>query len=173
MRERIRRRRIVVLPLLATGTLLASAGTAAAEPGPPGVWAATAQYVEMIPTSTGPKAAGAGGPTKPLPKSLATQFARRGGTDAKALETLVTSSGWGASTTPRAAKANEGTGTREGTKEGASAGTLVVPLPQESISVPESVGDALADSRRANFALVALLLLLTAFTLARLVRSPR
>src|SRR3954462_12249714 len=91
-------RRMVILPLLATGTLLASAGAAPAESGPPGVWAAAAQYVEMIPTSTGPKAAGAAGRSKPLPKSLARQFARRGGHDAQGLQTLVTPSGWGATT---------------------------------------------------------------------------
>src|SRR3954449_3158820 len=84
----------------ATGAvaLLVAAGSAGAESGPPSVWAAAAQYIEMIPTSTGPKAAGAAGRSRPLSKSLARQFARRGGNDAQALETLVTSSGWGATT---------------------------------------------------------------------------
>ena len=145
MRSRILRR-IVILPMLATGTLLASAGAAAAERGPPGDWAAAAQYVEMIPTSTGPKAAGAAGPTKPLPKSLATQFARRGGTDAKALETLVTSSGWGASS-PGPAGAHEPRRPRsrraEARSRAVAAAVLAVPRPQESISVPGSVGAAL------------------------------
>src|SRR5215216_6566351 len=88
----------VTAPAVAAVAVLAFAGPASAESGPPGVWAAAAQYVEMIPTSTGPKTAGAAGRSKPLSKSLAREFARRGGNDAQALETLVTASGWGATT---------------------------------------------------------------------------
>jgi hypothetical protein len=155
-------RRMVFLPTLVAGTVVAWAGAAAAQSGPPGEWAAVAQYVELIPTSTGAKAAGGPGPTKPLPKSLATQFARRGGNDAKALETLVTSSGWAASTPQRASRA------AKPTPEPTGGEVLAVPLPQEGMSAPESVGDALAGGGRATFALVALLVLVTAFTLARL-----
>src|SRR5215211_6849073 len=91
-------RATVTAPAVAAVAVLASAGSAGAESGPPSVWAAAAQYVEMIPTSTGLRPAGAAGGTKPLPRALATQLARRGGADAQALTTLVTSSGWGANT---------------------------------------------------------------------------
>src|SRR3954471_13281578 len=131
------------LPLLAVGAVLAPGGAAAAEPGPPGGWAAVAQYVEMIPTTTGGKPAGGAGPTTSLPKSLATQFARRGGTDAKALETLVTSSGWGARRTRPVSPAAKPKPPRE-----PELGVLAVPPPQQGVSVPESVGDAFAGGGR-------------------------
>jgi hypothetical protein len=157
--------RIVIVPALVAAAVLTSAGSAAAEKAPPSPWAAAAQYVEMIPTSTGPKAAGAAGPTKPLPASVAKQFARSGGPDAKALETLVTSSGWGARPVER----------RQSRPHGQTADSppqrLAVPSPRESTSLAASVGGGLTSGPRATFALVALLCLLAACTLVRLRRT--
>ena len=153
-------RRLLTAATIAVA-LVASAAPAAADPGPPSAWAAAAQYVEMIPTSTGPRPVGAAGATKRLPDSLAARFSRRGGADAKALKTLVTSSGWGASVRARpspAAKPRD---------HGASVQMLAVPLPQESAALPESLGNALTGGGRATFALVGLLVLAAAFTLAR------
>ena len=92
-RQMARVRPAIVPALIAGVSLAVFAGPADAESSPPGVWAAAAQYVEMIPTSTGPREAGARGATKPLPKSLAAQLAgaaapTRGSRDARHLERL-------------------------------------------------------------------------------------
>jgi len=147
----------------ATVVFLLWAAPAAAESGPPSVWAAAAQYVEMMPTSTGPKAAGAPGVTKPLPASIATQLALRGGSDRKALETLVTSSGWGAAVTRHAPKQEPGG------KAGGNAGgeKLAVPLPQQGASFPDAAGAAVTGSSRGVFALAAVLGMLAAVALVR------
>jgi len=152
------------VPALVALGLLVSTGPAAAESGPPGIWAAEAQYVEMLPTSTGPKPAGAAGSTKPLPTWLARRFARRGGTDAKALETLVTSTGWGAGAS---------SGRNPVRRQEPSVQMLAVPLPQKSPSLFGALRHGSSSGGRATFALVALLVLLAAFTLARLRRSRR
>lgn len=164
----------VIVAAIGGVALLVFAGPAGAESAPPSAWAAAAQYVEMIPTSTGPKTAGAASGTKPVAKSLAAQIARRGGTDAQALETLVTSTGWGAAASVRdkphpTPKGGAGT---KGPVEPAEPATqkLAVPLPQESAPLSSSVGGGLTSGGRATFALVALvalLCLLTAFGLAR------
>jgi hypothetical protein len=157
--------RIVVAPALVVAAVLASAGSAAADQPPPSPWAAAAQYVEMIPTSTGPKAAGAAAPTKPLPASLAKEFARSAGTDAKALETLVTSSGWGARPVERRQSPPHGQTVESPPQR------LAVPSPQDSTSLAASVGGGLTSGPRATFALVALLCLLAAFALVRFRRT--
>jgi hypothetical protein len=154
--------RIVIVPALVAAAVLTSAGPAAAEQAPPSLWAAAAQYVEMIPTSTGPKAAGAAGPTKPLPASLAKQFGRSAGPDANALETLVTSSGWGA----RPVEGHQSP--PEGQTGDSPPQRLAVPSPQESTSLPASVGGGLTSGSRATFALVVVLCLLAASILVRL-----
>jgi hypothetical protein len=170
---------IGVLPAIAAAGLFAFAGPAAAESGPPNVWAAVAQYIEMIPTSSGPAAAGAPGPTKRLPPSLAAEFARSGGVDAQALKTLVTSSGWGADTSPRARPQNPKPRPAENGRHGPgnanepTSPAVAVPFPQETTSLSGSVGGALTDGGRATFALAAVLSLLTAAVLFRLGRSRR
>lgn len=154
----------MVAPALVVAAMLAWAGSAAAD-APPTPWAAAAQYVEMIPTSTGPKAAGAASAAKPLPPSLARQFARSAGTDAKALETLVTSSGWGARPAERRQSPPHGQ------KGESRVERLAVPSPQASTSLGAAVGGGLTSGRRATFTIVALLCLLAAFTVVRLRRS--
>jgi hypothetical protein len=156
--------RIVIVPALVAAAVLTSAGPAAAERPPPSPWAAVAQYVEMIPTSTGPKAAGAAGPTKPLPASLAKQLGRSAGPDAKALKTLVTSSGWGVRPVEGHQSPPQGrTGDSPPKK-------LAVPSPHESTSLAASVGGGLTSGPRATFAVVAVLCLLAASILVRLRR---
>ena len=158
-------RGIAVAPAVVVAAMLASAGTAAADDAPPSPWAAAAQYVEMIPTSTGPKAVGAASAAKPLPPSLARQFARSAGTDAKALETLVTSSGWGARPAERRQSPPHGQ------KGESRVERLAVPSPRASTSLGAAVGGGLTSGRRATFTIVALLCLLAAFTVVRIRRS--
>jgi hypothetical protein len=156
--------RIVIVPALVAAAVLTSAGPAAAERAPPSPWAAVAQYVEMIPTSTGPRAAGAAGPTKPLPASLAKELGRSAGPDANALATLVTSSGWDARPIEGAPEPASGAC-------GRPSASLAVPSPQESTSLAASVGGGLTSGPRAAFAVVALLCLLAASILLRLRRT--
>src|SRR4051794_13448428 len=159
-------RKFVTVPATAAALLVWGA-PAAAESGPPGVWAAAAQYVEMMPTSTGPKAAGSTGKSKPLPPWIAAQLARRGGADEQALETLVTSSGWGGASITKQPRKHETGANGGGQAKPAADDTLVVPLPEESVSLPEATGAAVTGSSRGIFALAAVLAMLAAVALVR------
>ena len=99
------------LKLWTTVTLVAFAGGADAawanhRDGHPGTSAAVSQYVEQIPTSSGPQATGVGKETfKPLPKRAKAKLVRQGGEDAALLEKIATSSAYGA---PQATKKKGG-----------------------------------------------------------------
>jgi hypothetical protein len=72
---------------------------AAADPPPDPSDSALAQYVEQIPTSSGPKAvsqAGGQAAGQPLPASSESELRKQGGNDAKLLEEIATSPALGA-----------------------------------------------------------------------------
>ena len=77
-----------------------SQALAADKPKPPGSGAAAvAQYVEQIPTSSGPRATGFGRrEVRPLPRKVARKLVRQGGRDAPLLKEIATSSTYGAPT---------------------------------------------------------------------------
>src|SRR5207245_585799 len=82
----------------------------------------------------------------------------------KALETLVTSSGWGARPAERRQSPPHGQ------KGESRVERLAVPSPQASTSLGAAVGGGLTSGRRATFTIVALLCLLAAFTVVRVRR---
>lgn len=90
------------LKLWTTVTLVAFAGGADAawanhRDGHPGTSAAVSQYVEHIPTSSGPQATGIGKERfKPLPRRAKAKLVQQGGEDAALLEKIATSSAYGA-----------------------------------------------------------------------------
>ena len=87
---------------IAVGTLAFAVAPAAlaAKPKPPGSGAAAvSQYVEQIPTSSGPRATGFGTrEVKPLPRKIERKLVRQGGRDAPLLKEIATSSTYGAPT---------------------------------------------------------------------------
>lgn len=91
----VRRPLLLALALAAWAAASAPEAVAGGDPTPPAP--AVSQYVEMIPTSEGARTGGAAG-TKatPLPSGVEKQLQEEGGRDAKVLEALATSPGYGA-----------------------------------------------------------------------------
>ncbi len=153
------RRRLAILATL-TVTAVVTPATAGADPQPPDEWAAAAQYVEMIPTSAGPRPSGSGGRTAQPSKALEQQLRRSGGADAQALQTLVTASGWGAvasSARGEAAPIEKAPASSEkapassadAPPDRVAAGPgLAVPPPSESESLAGAAGGAIASDWR-------------------------
>jgi hypothetical protein len=80
--------------LLLAGPVSASA---AAPPGEPGTGSsAIDQYVEAIPTSSGPAPTGRAGTSRPLPPAVVAQVREAGGDDAETLLRTATSPSYGA-----------------------------------------------------------------------------
>ena len=79
---------------------VAPSAPAKGKPKPPGSGAAAvSQYVEQIPTSSGPRATGFGKrEVKPLPRTIERKLVRQGGRDAPLLKEIATSSTYGAPT---------------------------------------------------------------------------
>ncbi len=115
-------------------TLVAFAGSVDAawanhRPGHPGTSAAVSQYVEQIPTSSGPQATGIGKERfNPLPRGAKAKLVQQGGKDAALLEKIATSSAYGAP---------QGTPGRSGSKGPGAGGVAVV-----TGDNPRDLGDA-------------------------------
>jgi hypothetical protein len=129
--------RRAALGLLLGALLLAPAAPASGEA--PDDFSAADQYVETLPTSRGPSATKTRKRgTTPLPAGVAAKLSSQGGSDAAALETVATSSDFGAShgTGGRADK-------RQGKAESGSSGSSPA-IPSASVeAVSESGGDLL------------------------------
>jgi hypothetical protein len=77
------------------------------EPHPGGSSSAVSQYVEVVPSASGPTAPGVGpSTTSKLAPSVVRSLAQRGGTDAAKLKKIATSSDYGAPAAAAAATAN-------------------------------------------------------------------
>jgi hypothetical protein len=88
---------LLVASILAAPVLAVVPTAAAADKPPTPAASGISQYVEMIPTSSGQHAIGVGkATTKPLPKREADLVRKYGGTDKEKLETVATSSEYGA-----------------------------------------------------------------------------
>ena len=105
--------RRTVLIALVTGLAFPAEQAIAQDPPPPPDIPSVAAYVEMVPTSRGPKQAGAGTTRpRPLPPRVDELLRTSGGEDAALLEQLATSPGYGAPTGSRRKQpkaADEGT----------------------------------------------------------------
>jgi len=175
------------LKLWTTVTLAAFAGGgdvawADHRAGHPGTSAAVSQYVEQIPTSSGPQATGIGKETfKPLPRRAKAKLVRQGGEDAPLLEKIATSSAYGA---PQATKKKGGKGGKDD-DPGAGAPAVVIrddprdlgdASTSEALSAAVSVVTDGSDKRLLGLLIVMLLITATALASAgyrqRALREP-
>jgi hypothetical protein len=91
------RRRGLAAAAIAASALAATPPASAADP-PPAVDPAIAQYVEMVPTATGPVAAGRGKGAAKVPPATEKQIEKEAGTNAELLTKVVSSEAYGAPT---------------------------------------------------------------------------